>query len=298
MGGDRTSRGRMNDNEILLRIQEQLNCITKSVHGTLMPQASGKAGSKGGEFILYTSSRKDEETSYGCCDEGSREGRMLSNIEQMECFFKERGFGRTIGFGERPAVIVIDLIGAFTNQDLPLGADLDGVIKETQRILDTARTADVPIFFSTVAYEEKDFRDAGIWAMKQTGVMTLRAGTPEVEVDARLGKRPEEPVIVKKYASLFFGTDFITRLQTLQTDTLILTGCTTSGCVRATAVDGLQYGFRVMVVKEAVGDRAPLPHEQSLFDLHAKYADVVSVDDTISYLEQKRKSQDMIGTEG
>ena len=209
-----------------------------------------------------------------------------TNSQDMESFFRQRGFGRTIGFGERPAVIVIDIIGAFTNPDMPLGANLDKVIEQTNRILAPARAANLPIFFSSVAYEDKDLRDAGIWAIKMAGVMTLRAGTPEVEADPRLGRRVGEPLIVKKYASVFFGTDLITRLHTLKIDTLILTGCTTSGCVRATAVDGLQYGFRVMVAREAVGDRAQPAHEQSLFDLNAKYADVVPVDDVLTYLSK------------
>jgi nicotinamidase-related amidase len=211
---------------------------------------------------------------------------MTTANQEMDAFFRKRGFSRTIGFGQRAAVIVIDIIGAFTDPDLPLGTNLDGIIEQTNRILAPARAAKVPIFFSSVAYEDEDLRDAGIWALKQAGVMTLRAGTPEVEVDKRLGQRPGEALIMKKYASCFFGTDLVTRLHTLKVDTLILTGCTTSGCVRATAVDGLQYGFRVMIPKEAVGDRAAPAHEQSLFDLNAKYADVISVDDVLAYLSK------------
>ena len=211
---------------------------------------------------------------------------MTTASQEMDAFFRKRGFSRTIGFGQRPAVVVVDIIGAFTNPELPLGANLDAVIEQTNRILGPARAAKVPIFFSSVAYEDEDLRDAGIWALKQSGVMTLRAGTPEIEVDKRLGRRPGEALIMKKYASCFFGTDLVTRLHTLKVDTLILTGCTTSGCVRATAVDGLQYGFRVMVPKEAVGDRAAPAHEQSLFDLNAKYADVISVDDVLAYFSK------------
>jgi maleamate amidohydrolase len=213
-----------------------------------------------------------------------QEMMMSDNMQDMDAFFRKRGFSRTIGFGERPAVLVIDIIGAFSNPDLPLGANLDEVIVQTKRILAPARAANVPILYSSVAYEDKDLRDAGVWAIKQAGVMTLRAGTPEVEVDPRMERKPTEPLIFKKYASFFFGTDLVTRLHSLKVDTLILTGCTTSGCVRATAVDGLQYGYRVMVAKEAVGDRAQPAHEQSLFDLNAKYADVVSVDDVVKYL--------------
>jgi maleamate amidohydrolase len=211
----------------------------------------------------------------------------VSSNEDMDRFFRERGFGRTIGFGQSPALLVIDLIGAFTNPELPLGAPLGEQIAQTVRLLGAARSGRVPVFYTSVAYEDADLADAGIWAIKQAGLMTLRAGTPEVEVDPGLGRLPTEPVIFKKYASAFFGTDLLTRLNTLRVDTLILAGCTTSGCVRATAVDGLQNGFRVMVVREAVGDRARPAHEQSLFDLHAKYADVVSVDDVLGYLTSR-----------
>jgi maleamate amidohydrolase len=209
---------------------------------------------------------------------------MTTANQEMDAFFRKRGFSRTIGFGQRAAVIVIDIIGAFTDPDLPLGTNLDGIIEQTNRILAPARAAKVPIFFSSVAYEDEDLRDAGIWALKQAGVMTLRAGTPEVEVDKRLGQRPGEALIMKKYASCFFGTDLVPRLMNQRVDTLIITGCTTSGCVRATAVDAVQNGFRPMVVREAVGDRSVAAHEQSLFDLHAKYADVVSLEETLAYL--------------
>ncbi|GMA64891.1 isochorismatase family protein [Alicyclobacillus fastidiosus] len=211
-------------------------------------------------------------------------------FQELNEFFKARGFGRKIGFGKYPAVVVVDVIPAFTNPELPLGANLDQEIYQIRRILEATRSMDVPIFYTTVAYEDRDLHDAGIWALKQSGVMTLQAGTPEVEIDPRLGRLPGEAVLVKKYASAFFGTDLLSRLNTLRVDTLILTGCTTSGCVRATAVDGLQYGFRVMVVEEAVGDRAELAHKQSLFDLNAKYADVVSVDDVVEYCASNLKS--------
>jgi nicotinamidase-related amidase len=116
------------------------------------------------------------------------------------------------------------------------------------------------------------------------GTLTLKAGTTAVEVDKRLDMRPTDSLLVKKYASCFFGTDLASRLMNLRADTLIVTGCTTSGCVRATAVDAVQNGFRPMVVKEAVGDRSAAAHEQSLFDLNAKYADVVGLDETLQYM--------------
>ena len=210
----------------------------------------------------------------------------MSDAQEMEKFFRERGFGQLMGWGESPALLVIDFMRAFTNPALPLGSTLDRELAETVRVLGAAREAEVPIYFTAVWYEEKDLRDAGLWAKKMAGAMTLRAGTPEVEIDPRLGRRADEAIIVKKYASVFFGTDLVSRLNSQRIDTLILTGCTTSGCVRATAVDAVQNGFRPMVVREAVGDRAKPAHDQSLFDLHAKYADVVSVDETLDYLSR------------
>lgn len=203
---------------------------------------------------------------------------------EMNQFFKERGFGLKIGYGERPALVVIDLIQGFTNPDLPLGADLSTQLAETRRLLGSARVAGIPVYYTTVSYEEQDLRDAGIWAKKMAGIMTLREGMPEVEVDPFVGRLPGEPLIVKKYASSFFGTDLLSRLNSLRIDTLLMVGCTTSGCVRATAVDAVQNGLRPIVVQEAVGDRSQSAHEQSLFDLNAKYADVVGVEDVLGYL--------------
>lgn len=199
-------------------------------------------------------------------------------------FFAERGFGLRLGFGERPALVVIDLLKGFTDPAMPLGANFDSQMAETKRVLAAAREAEIPIFYTAVAYDEQDLKDAGIWARKQKGCATLVAGTAAVELDPRLERRPGEAIIVKKYASAFFGTDLIARLNSRHIDTLLITGCTTSGCVRATAVDAVQNGFVPVVVREAVGDRAEAPHRQALFDLEQKYADVVSVDETVAYL--------------
>jgi nicotinamidase-related amidase len=201
-----------------------------------------------------------------------------------EDFFKQRGFGLKIGFGERPALIIIDMVKAFTNPQAMLGANLDAEIEATKPLLDVAHERGIPVFFSTVIYNDADLKDAGIWALKQKGVVTLKGDTDGGQVDPRLDMRSTDSLIVKKYASCFFGTDLVSRLMSRQIDTLIITGCTTSGCVRATAVDAVQTGLRPMVVREAVGDRSAAAHDQSLFDLNAKYADVVSLDETLQYL--------------
>ena len=208
---------------------------------------------------------------------------MTSGKEDEE-FFRQRGFGIKIGFGERPALIVIDMLKGFTDPALPLGANLDREIEAQKPLLKVARARDIPVIFSTVIYHEADVKDAGLWAIKMKGSLTLTAGSDAVKVDPRLDMQPSDNLLVKKYASCFFGTDLVPRLMNQRIDTLIITGCTTSGCVRATAVDAVQNGFRPMVVREAVGDRSAAAHAQSLFDLNAKYADVVSLDETLQYL--------------
>jgi len=199
-------------------------------------------------------------------------------------FFRERGFGIRIGFGARPALLVVDIVKAFTDPQRMLGANLDAEIKAINALLDAAHAAGVPVIYSTVSYDDSGFADAGVWALKQKGVATLIADGDGPELDPRLHQQPGDALLKKKYASCFFGTDLVPRLLTHGVDTLIIAGCTTSGCVRASAVDACQTGFRPMVVREAVGDRSARAHEQSLFDLDAKYADVVSLDETVAYL--------------
>jgi nicotinamidase-related amidase len=201
-------------------------------------------------------------------------------------FFAERGFGQRIGFGERPALIIIDMLKAFTDPGAPLGANLEPQLAAIERLLMAAHALSRPVIFSSVRYDESDVRDAGIWARKMKGVTSLQAGGKGWELDPRLDFRNGDILLYKKYASCFFGTDLVPKLLTKGVDTLIITGCTTSGCVRATAVDACQNGFRPVVVREAVGDRSAAAHAQSLFDLDAKYADVVAIEDALSYLEK------------
>jgi maleamate amidohydrolase len=209
---------------------------------------------------------------------------LPSPSEEHE-FFRQRGFGLRIGFGKRPALLVIDMINAFTDPSMMLGADLDGPIEATRQMLQVAHDKGVPVLFSTVSYSEPGQKDAGIWALKQKGAVTLVTGSHGVQIDERLQFAPGDSLLVKKYASCFFGTDLVSRLLARNIDTLVIAGCTTSGCVRATAVDACQTGFRPMIVREAVGDRSEAAHVQSLFDLDAKYGDVVTLDDTLNYLK-------------
>ena len=213
---------------------------------------------------------------------------FLQQLDEELAENERRGLTRVLGFGTAPAVVVVDFTRAFTEPGdaMPLAADFSAEIEATTTVLASARAAGIPVYYTAAVYEEPDIADAGIWAKKVPASVTLRAGTPGVELDTRLGRRDDEALVIKKYASAFFGTDLASRLTTRGVDTILLCGCTTSGCVRASAVDGLQHGFRVMVVREAVGDRNPAAHRQSMLDMQAKYADIVTLDATTDYLAQ------------
>ncbi|MDZ4090283.1 MAG: N-carbamoylsarcosine amidohydrolase [Arthrobacter sp.] len=207
--------------------------------------------------------------------------------QRLRSQFKEKGLGGRIGFGSRPALLVVDMIRGFTDARSPLAGDLDEQLKATQELLGRARGAGVPIIFSTVAYDT-DLQEAGKWIQKIPSNSWLVEGSEWVELDDRLERQNNEMLLVKKYASCFFGTDLAARLVSKGIDTLILVGCTTSGCIRATAVDSCSYGFHTIVVEEGVGDRAELPHLASLFDIDNKYGDVVGLAEANTYLEHVR----------
>ena len=199
--------------------------------------------------------------------------------------YDEDDFGASVGLGEQPALLVIDLINAFTDPETSLGSDVSGVLEETERLLAAFREHDLPRYFTTVAFEES-YGDAGRFIEKVPALRELRLGTEAVEVDDQIEPVGDERVILKKYASAFFGTDLETELTTQRVDTLVLAGVTTSGCIRATAVDSLQHGYRTIVPEDAVGDRAEGPHRANLFDIDAKYGDVVTTDDVIDHLSE------------
>jgi nicotinamidase-related amidase len=194
--------------------------------------------------------------------------------------FRERGFGQPLGIGNKPCFLVVDVIKGFTDPAMPLGADLSRQIEVINRLLTAVHEKNLPVIFTTIAYEE-NMGDSGIWLKKMGGLKTLKFGTDAVQLDPRLHYKKGDVILNKKYASAFFGTDLISRLNVNGIDTVIVTGCTTSGCVRATVVDALQYGYRPIVVKDAVGDRSLASHDQSLFDMEQKYADVLNASELI-----------------
>ncbi len=197
------------------------------------------------------------------------------------------GFGERGGFGHRPALIVVDMTLGFTDPESPLGSDLDGPVEAIQKLLEAARQAEIPVVFTTVAYRESDKLTAAAFIDKVPALLTLEAGSRWAKIDPRIAPRTEEPILNKLFASGFFGTGLSSLLTAAGVDTLIVTGASTSGCVRATVVDALQYGFRPVVPREAVGDRNPDAHKANLYDVDSKYGDVVSVEEILEYLDEK-----------
>ncbi len=197
--------------------------------------------------------------------------------------YRKKGLAARCGFGARPVLLIVDFINGFTDPSTPLGGVLGHEIHETGKILDAFRGAGLPVIYTTVAYRP-DLRDAGMWLRKVPSLEILKQGTPMVEVDARLRPQANETVIEKKQASAFFGTDLDGFLKSRGVDTVVMTGCTTSGCIRASAIDSMQYGYHTAVVADAVGDRAQGPHEANLFDIDAKYGDVISTREALDYV--------------
>jgi nicotinamidase-related amidase len=191
-------------------------------------------------------------------------------------------FGAEAGFGARPAVVVVDLNLGFTDPASPLACDLDDVLIRTSTLLRVARRRSVPVFFTTVVYDAVGEAAAAVFLRKVPALKLCRPGTRWVEIDPRLERQASEPVIAKAHASAFFGVPFAAMLA--GRDTLIVCGASTSGCVRATVVDAMQYGFAPIVPRECVGDRSSRAHEQALSDIEGRYGDVRSVEEVIAKL--------------
>ncbi len=194
-------------------------------------------------------------------------------------------FDGRIGFGKHPALLIVDFINAYITPASPLYApDVVTAVNETIPLLEQARRKQISIVYTKVLYN-RNFKDGGLFVQKVPALKRMVEGEPLAEIVPPLTPLETDIVIVKQYASAFFGTPLAAALTALGVDTLLLTGCSTSGCIRASAVDGMQHGFRVIVPRECVGDRHPAPHEANLFDIHAKYGDVVSKAEVMAYLE-------------
>jgi maleamate amidohydrolase len=198
--------------------------------------------------------------------------------------YAKAGLGQAVTLGEHPAILVIDFSCGFTDPECPLGSDLSPEVEATRRLLDAAREKGLPVVYTTIAFEPS-LKDGGLWMQKVPALGALQLGGAWAAIDPRLGLREDETVLVKKGASGFFGTNLASVLVSQHVDSVILCGATTSGCIRATAIDLLQYGFPTIVPRECVGDRAKAPHDANLFDIQAKYADVVGLEEALAFVE-------------
>lgn len=211
--------------------------------------------------------------------------------ESLQANYARGGFGKTLSPGNRPALLVIDFVRAYLVKDSPLYAGVEQARADCEVLLRAARAAGIPVVHTNVVYQPGG-RDGGVFFRKVPALGCFEAGAhPELAAFAE-GLEPiaGETVISKQYASAFFATSLASTLTALGVDTVLIAGLSTSGCVRASAVDCCQHGFIPVVVREAVGDRAPGPHEANLFDLQAKYAEVAALADVLAYLAGLGKS--------
>ena len=210
-------------------------------------------------------------------------------------FYRARGYDHKLGPGMRPAIVVIDFSLAFTSSanDFP-GGSFEPELAQTRRLLDAARGF-FPVIFTTIAYAP-DMHDAGFWAVKVPWLNNCIADSEAVQIDPRLDPQDDDIVLVKKYPSALYETGLVGVLNARGVDTLIICGCTTSVCVRATALDAMQHGYRPLIAREAVGDFVPEVHEVNLLDIGSRYADVSSVDDICRYLEDLKHNGGVVET--
>ncbi len=206
------------------------------------------------------------------------------SVADVLAVYRRRGAPVPLGMGRRPALLVIDFSLAFTRGTAGApGADYGSELAATRRLLQAARGR-VPVLYTTIAFPRDIADAAGLWGRKIPWITTLHPDSPDAAIDEEVAPAPDEPVLVKPGPSAFFGTDLHRRLGDGGVDTLILAGCTTSVCIRATAVDGMQLGYRVVLADGAVGDYHPGLHALHLADLEARYADVVPVPRIIEHL--------------
>ena len=189
--------------------------------------------------------------------------------------YQRAGFGGHLPFGQRPALLVVDAVQAYLQPDSPLyAAGFVAALAAIESLVAEARAQDVPVIFTGVVYGARG-RDGGLFYRKVPALTCFLQGSPLGEIAPSLQPRPDEVVVLKQYASAFFGTSLAATLTSQRIDTVLVTGFSTSGCVRATALDALQHGFAPFVVREACGERDPAPQQANLFDLQAKYAEVI-----------------------
>jgi maleamate amidohydrolase len=205
-------------------------------------------------------------------------------MNDLTADYAAAGFGGRLPFGEHPALLIVDVCNAYLDPTSPLYAGVESALASNIRLVDAARTAGVPVIFTRVLYTAGG-ADGGMFYRKVSALKAYLPGNPLGDFPAGFGPREDEVVVTKQYASAFFGTSLAATLNAMRIDTVMITGFSTSGCVRATALDALQNGFAPFVIRDACGDRAEGPHESNLFDLQAKYAEVIGEAEAMKLIE-------------
>ncbi|SDS44487.1 isochorismatase family protein [Jiangella sp. DSM 45060] len=215
----------------------------------------------------------------------------LANPDLRE-FYEAAGFAGRVGWGERPALLVIDMAGAWTDPGEQIGTDLSAVEAATVRLLGVARCKGLPVIFTTMAWDPSLAEIGEVVRRKTPHSEKMLIGSERVTLRPALERRPDEPLVVKPRASAFFGTNVEAMLTSAKADTAIVVGCSTSGCIRATAESAFNRGYHVIVPAEAVGDRSESAHAANLFDIDARYGDVEPLEAVLARLETLPEGQD------
>ena len=207
----------------------------------------------------------------------------------LDADYEQAGFGGQLAFGRKPALLIVDVVMAYLDPASRLYAGVEAALASNERLAEAAREAGVPVIFTNLVYQAGGI-DGGLFYRKVPALNAfLKGAGPQGAFPPTLQPRSDELVVSKQYPSAFFGTPLAATLQAAGIDTLIMTGFSTSGCVRASALDAMQHGFAPFVVREACGDRAPGPHEANLFDIQAKIGQVVSENEAVALMRGMRE---------
>src|SRR5688572_25173972 len=207
---------------------------------------------------------------------------LRAAMAAVDAYYAERGiFQDRFGFGESPALIVIDMAYGWTDPAYAAGsARLDAAIEAIRQLLPAAREKEIPVIYTTSPFREKPQLKSAEDFSPRFRPWDRRA----CEINERVRPLPDEYVLQKEHASAFAGTPLIGRLVARRVDTLLITGCSTSACVRATATDAKSHQLRPLIIREAVQDRSAIAHEWTLFDIQARFADVIGLEEALHYL--------------
>lgn len=210
---------------------------------------------------------------------------MDKDRKELDADYAKAGFNGNLPFGQRPALLIVDVVRAYLDPESPLYAAGEAALASNIRLAEAARAAGAPVVFTRVVYGQNGL-DGGMFYRKVPALACFREGSPLGAFPEGLEPQADDIVVTKQYASAFFGTSLASSLTAMGVDCVLITGYSTSGCVRASALDALQYGFAPFVVRDACADRDPRPHEANLFDLQKKYAEVISEQTALSLLSE------------